>query len=43
VNRDLRSWLKSKGVKPTGIETPGMHRWMVWRRNLAEFAGLLFR
>jgi enterochelin esterase family protein len=43
VNRNLREWLKSKGVKVTEIETPGMHTWMVWRRNLAEFADLLFR
>ena len=43
VNRSLREWLKSKGVQHVDIETPGMHTWMVWRRNLAEFAGLLFR
>jgi enterochelin esterase-like enzyme len=43
VNRALREWLKTKGVKATEIETPGMHTWMVWRRNLAEFAPLLFR
>jgi enterochelin esterase-like enzyme len=43
VNRSLREWLRTKGVKATGIETPGMHTWMLWRRNLAEFAGLLFR
>jgi enterochelin esterase-like enzyme len=43
VNRDLREWLKTKGVQHTDIETPGMHTWMVWRRNLTEFAGLLFR
>jgi enterochelin esterase-like enzyme len=43
VNRNLREWLKSKGVQHTDIETSGMHTWMVWRRNLAEFAGLLFR
>ncbi len=43
VNRSLREWLKGKGVKVTEIETPGMHTWMVWRRNLAEFAPLLFR
>ena len=43
VNRNLREWLKTKGVKATEIETPGMHTWMVWRRNLAEFASLLFR
>jgi len=43
VNRSLREWLKTKGVQHTDIETPGMHTWMVWRRNLAEFAPLLFR
>jgi enterochelin esterase-like enzyme len=43
LNRNLREWLKSKGVQHTDIETPGMHTWMVWRRNLAEFAGLLFK
>ena len=42
-NRNLREWLKGKGVQHTDIETPGMHTWMVWRRNLSEFAGLLFR
>ena len=43
VNRDLREWLRTKGIHHTDIETLGMHTWMVWRRNLAEFAGLLFR
>jgi len=43
VNRNLREWLKAKGVEHTDIETPGMHTWMVWRRNLSEFAPLLFR
>ena len=43
VNRNLREWLKTKGIEHTDIETPGMHTWMVWRRNLAEFAPLLFR
>jgi len=43
VNRSLREWLKSKEVKVTEIETPGMHTWMVWRRNLVEFSPLLFR
>jgi enterochelin esterase-like enzyme len=43
INRNLREWLKTKGVKVTEIETPGMHTWMVWRRNLSEFAPLLFR
>jgi len=43
ANRNLREWLKTRGIKHTDIETPGMHTWMVWRRNLAEFAPLLFR
>ncbi len=43
INRNLREWLKTKGVNHTDIETPGMHTWMVWRRNLAEFAQLLFQ
>ena len=42
-NRKLREWLKSKDVHHTDIETPGAHTWMVWRRNLAEFAPLLFQ
>ncbi|HXY11561.1 MAG TPA: alpha/beta hydrolase-fold protein [Terriglobales bacterium] len=42
-NRSFKQWLKSKGVQHTDIETPGQHTWMVWRRNLTEFAGLLFR
>ena len=43
ANRNLREWLKTKGIQHADIETPGMHTWMVWRRNLAEFSSLLFR
>ena len=43
TNRKIREWLTSKGVKHTDIETPGAHTWMVWRRNLASFAPLLFQ
>jgi enterochelin esterase-like enzyme len=43
VNRNLREWFKTKGVKVTEIETAGSHTWIVWRRNLTEFASLLFR
>ena len=43
INRKFRDWLKSKGIRHTDIETPGAHTWMVWRRNLADFAPLLFR
>jgi enterochelin esterase family protein len=42
-NRKVRTWLTAKGVKHVDLETPGSHTWMVWRRNLAEFTGLLFR
>ena len=42
-NRAFKAWLASKGIHHESIETPGAHTWMVWRRNLAEFAGLLFR
>ena len=43
ANRKLKDWLKSKDIQYTSIETPGAHTWLVWRRNLAEFAPLLFR
>jgi enterochelin esterase family protein len=42
-NRKFLDWLKSKDINFTRIETPGAHTWMVWRRNLAEFAPLLFQ
>jgi enterochelin esterase family protein len=42
-NRKFREWLTSKGIRHTDIETPGAHVWMVWRRNLATFAPLLFQ
>ena len=43
ANRKFREWLTSRGVKFTAIEKPDMHTWMMWRRNLAAFAPLLFR
>jgi enterochelin esterase-like enzyme len=42
-NRETIAWLKSKGVAVTAVEAPGMHTWMVWRRNLMTFAPLLFQ
>jgi enterochelin esterase-like enzyme len=42
-NRQTVSYLKGKGVQLTQIETPGMHTWMVWRRNLVDFVPLLFQ
>jgi enterochelin esterase-like enzyme len=43
LNRTLRAWLASKGIHHVDIETPGAHTWLVWRRNLTEFAQLLFQ
>ena len=43
ANRAFKTWLKSKNIAFTDIETPGAHTWMVWRRNLTDFAPLLFR
>src|SRR3981189_1890357 len=43
LNRKLRVWLDAKGVHKVDVETPGGHTWVVWRRNLVAFSGLLFR
>jgi enterochelin esterase family protein len=43
MNRKLIAWAQEKGVHVTPIETPGMHTWMVWRRNLIAFTPLLFQ
>ncbi|MES1213911.1 MAG: alpha/beta hydrolase-fold protein [Bacteroidota bacterium] len=42
-NNDFMKWLDKKQVKYHKVETSGAHTWMVWRRNLIEFAPLLFR
>jgi enterochelin esterase-like enzyme len=41
--RGFAAWLKGKGVAVETKETPGGHTWMLWRRNLAEFSGRIFR
>jgi len=43
INQDFDKWLTSGDIRHTYVETPGNHTWMVWRRNLAAFAPLLFR
>ena len=43
TNRKFRDMLSAKFVRFTPIETPGMHTWLVWRRNLAAIAPLLFQ
>ena len=42
-NRQFVEWLKSKEIKHTWVETGGAHTWMVWRRNLATLASMLFQ
>lgn len=42
-NRQLFTWLKSKNIKFTPVETPGAHTWMVWKRNLVNFASMIFQ
>jgi len=42
-NHKLRDWLESKQIHFTWLETAGAHSWQVWRRNLADFAALLFQ
>ncbi|MGB6729026.1 MAG: alpha/beta hydrolase-fold protein [Terracidiphilus sp.] len=43
INQRFDKWLTSEDIKHTYVETAGNHTWMVWRRNLAAFAPLLFR
>ncbi|MCU1328748.1 MAG: putative esterase, partial [Bryobacterales bacterium] len=44
VNRQFRTWLKSKDVKAVEVETPAMaHVWPLWRQNLTEIAPMLFQ
>lgn len=39
----FRDWLTTRQIRFTAVDTPGGHTWMVWRRNLAAFAPLLFK
>ena len=41
-NRTFITWLKSKNMPVTQIETQGRHTWSVWRDNLIHFTPLLF-
>ncbi|MEZ0324430.1 MAG: esterase [Fimbriimonas sp.] len=43
MNRGLDKWLTEKRANHSYVELPGRHTWMVWRRNLAEFASLIFK
>jgi len=43
INRNLSDWLTARGVRHTWVETAGAHSFRVWRRDLAQFAPLLFQ
>lgn len=43
ANNKVDAFLNEKGVKHEYVVTEGAHTWMVWRRNLAAFAPLLFQ
>ncbi|SPE37560.1 putative esterase [Candidatus Sulfopaludibacter sp. SbA6] len=44
VNRQFKTWLKSKDIQFTDLEIPGYaHVWPLWRQNLADLAPLLFQ
>lgn len=42
-NQRLCDWLQTRGVRYTWVELPGQHSYRVWRRDLAQFAPLIFR
>jgi enterochelin esterase family protein len=44
VNRQFKTWLKSKNVQFTEQEVPDMgHVWPLWRQNLADMVPKLFQ
>lgn len=42
-NHDFMKWLSARKIKFQSEEPAGAHSWTVWRRNLIEFAPMLFR
>ena len=42
-NRRFITFLQSKNMPVTPVETPGQHTWLVWRDNLIHFTPLLFQ
>jgi enterochelin esterase-like enzyme len=40
----FRAMLEKQGIKYTYYESPGTaHEWLTWRRDLHQFASLLFK
>ncbi len=42
-NQQFCGWLKSENIRYTWTESAGAHSFLVWRRDLGEFAPLLFQ
>ena len=42
-DRGFYDWVTKRGVEAEWVEIPGEHSFRVWRRNLADFAPLLFQ
>ncbi|HXB58374.1 MAG TPA: hypothetical protein VNU95_02360, partial [Candidatus Acidoferrales bacterium] len=42
-NRQLCSWLDSKGIQYTWVEMHGIHSYRVWRPFLVQFACQIFQ
>jgi enterochelin esterase-like enzyme len=42
-NQQFCAWLTSKDIRYTWTESAGAHTYLVWRRDLTEFAPLLFQ
>ncbi len=42
-NQALTGWLEKKEIAHTWVHIPGQHSFRVWRRDLAQFAPLLFQ
>jgi enterochelin esterase family protein len=43
-NRQFKDWLRSKDVRFTEEEVPGMaHVWPLWRQNLTDMVPRLFQ
>ena len=42
-NQQFCNWLASKNIRYTWVELSGAHSFLVWRRDLGQFAPLLFQ
>jgi enterochelin esterase family protein len=43
VNKQFCAWLDTKNNHYTWVELPGVHSFLVWRRDLCQFVPLLFQ